>query len=85
MGSPSRAARSGTSTVTAPRTLRSPRSLDELFAQGRITHHPVFPAKEGPAARAITSEDYIPDVIALLRLNYDRVVERYGLPEETKT
>jgi Family of unknown function (DUF5519) len=57
----------------------------ELYAQGRITHHPVFPGKEGPAARAIASEDDVRDVIALLRLNYDRVVERHGLPEETKT
>lgn len=56
----------------------------ELFAQGRITHHPVFPGKEGPAARAITTEGDVRDVIALLRLNYDRVIERYGLPEEAK-
>ncbi|HEV2812710.1 MAG TPA: luciferase family protein [Solirubrobacteraceae bacterium] len=44
----------------------------ELFAAGRIVHHPVFPGKEGPAARAIASEDDIRDVIALLRLNYER-------------
>jgi len=54
----------------------------ELFAQGRIVHHPVFPGKEGPAARRIESEDDVRDVIELLRLNYDRVVSRYGLPEE---
>src|SRR3954447_2432204 len=56
----------------------------ELFAQGRITHHPVFPGKEGPAARAIADEDDARDVIALLRLNYDRVIERHGLPEEAR-
>ena len=56
----------------------------ELFAEGRIAHHPVFPGKEGPAARRIASEDDVRDVIALLRLNYDRVVERHGLPEETR-
>src|SRR6476646_7483105 len=48
----------------------------ELFAQGRITHHPVFPNREGPAARALASEEDVRDVIALLRLNYDRLAER---------
>ena len=52
----------------------------ELFEQGRIVHHPVFPGKEGPAARRIAGEEDVRDVIALLRLNYDRVIERYGLP-----
>jgi hypothetical protein len=54
----------------------------ELFEQGRIVHHPVFPGREGPAARRIEDEDDVRDVIALLRLNYDRVVARYGLPAE---
>jgi len=45
----------------------------ELRAQGRITEHPVFPGKQGPAARRIESEADVEDVIALLRLNYDRV------------
>jgi hypothetical protein len=53
----------------------------ELKDQGRITHHPVFPGKEGPAARGIDDEDDIRDVIELMRLNYDRIVSRYGLPE----
>jgi hypothetical protein len=44
----------------------------ELRAQGRITDHPVFPGKQGPAARRIDSEADVNDVIALLRLNYDR-------------
>ena len=57
----------------------------ELFQEGRIVHHPVFPGKEGPAARRIEDDDDVRDVIALLRLNYDRVVARYGLPEETRT
>ena len=56
----------------------------ELFAHGRIVHHPVFPGKEGPAARAIEDEDDVRDVIALMRLNYERVVARHGVPEETK-
>jgi hypothetical protein len=44
----------------------------ELFAQGRIGHHPVFPGKEGPAARRIEGDDDVRDVIALMRLNYER-------------
>lgn len=52
-----------------------------LFAEGRITHHPVFPQREGPAARRITSDVDVRDVIALMRLNYDRVVARRGVPE----
>jgi hypothetical protein len=52
-----------------------------LREQGRIVHHPVFPDKEGPAARRIDSEDDVHDVIELMRLNYDRVVTRHGIPE----
>ena len=48
----------------------------ELHAAGRITDHPVFPGKEGPGARRIESADDMRDVIALMRLNYDRVVTR---------
>jgi hypothetical protein len=52
----------------------------ELFEQERVTYHPVFPGKEGPAARRIEDDDDVRDVIALMRLNYDRIVDRYGLP-----
>lgn len=52
----------------------------ELFEQGRVVHHPVFPGKTGPAARSIEEEADVREVIELLRLNYDRVVARYGLP-----
>jgi hypothetical protein len=48
----------------------------DLFAAGRVVHHPVFPGKEGPAARRIADEDDVRDVIALMRLNYDRVIKR---------
>ena len=48
----------------------------ELHAAGRIGHHPVFPDKTGPGARAITDEEDVRDVIAIMRLNYDRVVDR---------
>jgi Luciferase len=52
----------------------------ELSAQGRIAHHPVFPDAIGPAARGIESEDDVRDVIELMRLNYDRLVARHGVP-----
>ena len=52
----------------------------DLMEQGRIVPHPVFPDSEGPAARRIEDEADVRDVIALLRLNYDRVVARHGLP-----
>jgi hypothetical protein len=52
----------------------------ELYAAERITYHPVFPGKEGWASRRIEDEADAEDVIAMLRLNYDRVVDRYGLP-----
>jgi Luciferase len=51
-----------------------------LFDQGRIDYHPVFPGKPGFGARRIESEADVDDVIALLRLNYERVVARHGLP-----
>ncbi len=51
-----------------------------LFEAGRITHHPVFPGKPGPAAHRIEDESDVRAVIELLRLNYDRVVARYGVP-----
>ena len=54
----------------------------ELFAQGRIGYHPVFPGKPGMAARRINDDADIQDVIELLRLNYNRVVERHGLPAD---
>jgi hypothetical protein len=56
-----------------------------LMAEGRVVHHPVFPGKEGPAARRIENEANVRDVIELLRLNYDRVIARHGLPAEAQT
>jgi hypothetical protein len=53
----------------------------ELMEEGRVTHHPVFPGKEGPAARQIEDEQDVRDVIELMRLNYDRVVASHGLPD----
>jgi Family of unknown function (DUF5519) len=55
---------------------------EELFEQGRIGYHPVFPGKPGFGSRSIETADDVDDVIALMRLNYDRVVGRHGLPAE---
>jgi Luciferase len=50
-----------------------------LFEQGRIDYHPVFPGRPGFGARRIETDDDVDDVIALMRLNYDRVVARHGV------
>ena len=52
----------------------------ELHDAGRIDYHPVFPGKEGWAARPIATQDDVEDVIALLRLNYDRQTAKHGAP-----
>ena len=49
---------------------------EELHAAGRIAEHPVFPGRVGPAARRIRDEGDVRDVIALLRLNYERLSAR---------
>jgi hypothetical protein len=48
----------------------------ELKEQGQIVDHPVFPGKPGLAARRIETAADVHDVIALLRLNYDRITAR---------
>jgi hypothetical protein len=40
----------------------------------------VFPHKRGPAARKIDSDEDIHDVIALMRLNYERIAARQASP-----
>jgi hypothetical protein len=52
----------------------------ELKEGGRVEDHPVFPGRPGLAARRIEDEADVRDVIALLRLNYDRVAARSGSP-----
>jgi hypothetical protein len=52
----------------------------ELFERGQVSHHPVFPDKRGPAARRIEDDADVRDVIELMRLNYQRVVTRHGVP-----
>jgi hypothetical protein len=54
-----------------------------LHDEGRIDYHPVFPGKPGYAARRIETDEDVRDVIAMLRLNYDRAVANHGLPAET--
>jgi Family of unknown function (DUF5519) len=51
-----------------------------LFEQKRIDYHPVFPGRPGYGARIIDDHADVRDVIELMRLNYDRVVARHGLP-----
>lgn len=75
-GSPSASdgARSVTCTAIMPPHFNFPKTVwAELMQDGRIGPHPVFPDAQGPAAHGIESEEDIRDVIALLRLNYDRV------------
>jgi len=53
----------------------------ELFDAGRIDYHPVFPGRPGFGARRIETDADVRDVIELIRVNYDRVTGRHGLPE----
>jgi hypothetical protein len=46
----------------------------ELYDAGRIDYHSVFPGKKGWGARRIETEADVEDVIAILRLNYDRAM-----------
>ncbi|MEX0956513.1 MAG: luciferase family protein [Rhizobiaceae bacterium] len=48
----------------------------ELRRAGRISYHPVFPDREGPAARRILTDEDADDVIRLMRLNYDITIDR---------
>jgi hypothetical protein len=57
----------------------------DLFEQERIDYHPVFPGKPGFGARRIETDDDVRDVVELLRVNYDRVVAKHGLPETIVT
>jgi hypothetical protein len=55
-----------------------------LREEGRVGPHPVAPNKPAWAAKRIETDEDVLDVIELLRLNYDRVVARHGLPEEVE-
>lgn len=56
-----------------------------LRAEGRVVDHPVFPGKPGFAERKIDSEADARDVIELMRLNYDRIIARDGVPEREES
>jgi hypothetical protein len=53
----------------------------ELRAAGRVVAHPIT---DSPSlgARPIEGPDDVREVVALLRLNYERLLQRYGLPAE---
>lgn len=56
--------------------LPMPRKIrDALIEEGRATNHPVLP-ESGWIQRLIASTDDTRDVIALFRMNYDRVAKR---------
>ena len=47
-----------------------------LRAEGRVGPHPIAPDKPAWAARPIAGEADVEDVVALMRLNYDRLLAR---------
>src|ERR671917_77450 len=51
----------------------------ELREAGRVGPHPVNPHSTKMAARRIQDDDDVRDVIALMRLNYERVILRRGV------
>jgi hypothetical protein len=50
----------------------------DLKAQGRVGPHPVD--SPGLVARRIDDQADVRDVIELMRLNYERIVDRHGVP-----
>ena len=46
----------------------------QLKAEGRVVDHPVFPGRSGAASRRIADEEDVREVLALLRLNYERAM-----------
>jgi Family of unknown function (DUF5519) len=55
-----------------------------LREEGRVGPHPVAPDKTAWASRRIENEADVRDVIEMMRMNYDRVVARYGLPAQAE-
>jgi hypothetical protein len=47
----------------------------QLREQGRVGPHPVNPHSTKMASRAIHSDEDVADVIALMRLNYERIAD----------
>jgi len=44
----------------------------------------VFPGKPGYASRRLASAEDVTDAIALIRLNYERALDRHGGPGEAE-
>jgi hypothetical protein len=55
---------------------------ESLRERGMVVDHPVFPGKPAMAARRIDTQEDVDEVIELMRINYERIVARYGLPAE---
>ena len=51
-----------------------------LRESGRIQPHSAFPHKIAWGARYLEDDEDVDETIALMRLNYDRAVERHGVP-----
>jgi len=56
---------------------------ESLRERGMVVDHPVFPGKAAMAARSIQTQEDVDEVIELMRINYDRIVARYGVPAVT--
>ncbi len=54
-----------------------------LMEEGRIGPHPALPESPGLGARRIASEEDVRDVVAMLRMNYDRIAARNRVPAAT--
>ena len=52
----------------------------ELKKEGRVVDHPLGEKYKGLAARRIEDEHDVWQVIELMRLNYDRIVDRVSVP-----
>ena len=52
----------------------------QLRAEGRVEPHPVFPENPGWAGLPLRGDDDVRAAIELMRMNYERVVTRHGLP-----
>src|ERR1700755_567675 len=62
-----------------------PRALGaELREQGRGGPHAVDPHSPKMASRRLETDEDVADVVALMRLNYDRTVAEHGLPDERR-
>lgn len=57
----------------------------KLREEGQVGPHPIKPESFKLASRSIQGKSDIQDVIKLMRLNYDRIVEQHGLPDEKES